>query len=325
MRYLALAAVLTGCNSFEDPDIVLDLRVIAMSADKPEQIVDVDLANPQQPAMLLQQLESSTVCAVVADPGQDRSLRFTLTLCSHGGDYRCSTDADTVIGSGIVTDPETSPAPVRMCARIDANANLLGVLLDTLDGDVLGGLGGVDYLVQLAVGGADADPALDQFAAKWLRVAPRIPAARQANQNPTLERLEASVERADPVPLDVSVNGRCAVGRPSLTVRARDSVRLTPVEPDGAREPYLVPTLDGSTRMFTESLTYQWIASAGGFSQGSTGGPRDITGNDQPLFTDWRAPSAADLAGPTDVTIWMIQRDERYGVTAYETCIHVVP
>lgn len=325
MRYLALAAVLGGCTTFEDPDIVIDLRAIAMWSDKPEQIVDVDLANPQQPAMLLQQLESATVCALVADPGQDRSLRYTLTLCSHGGDYRCSPDADTVIGSGIVNDPETSPTPVEMCARIDANGNLLGVLLDTLEGDVLGGLGGVDYLVQLAVGGADADPAQDQFAAKWLRVAPRIPAARQANQNPAIDRLEATVERSDVVTLDVSANARCAVGRPSLTVRARDSVRFTPIEAPGAREPYVVPTLDGSTRMFTESLTYQWIASAGGFSQGSTGGPRDVSGNEQPLFTDWRAPSAASLAGPTDVTIWMIQRDERLGVTVYETCVHVVP
>lgn len=325
MRWLALAAVLGGCTTFEDPDIVVDLRVISMQADRPEQIVDVDLANPQQPAMLLQQLQPAQVCATVADPALDRNLRYTLTLCSSGGEGRCSTDADTVIGSGIVNDPETSPTPVVMCARIDPNANLLGVLLDTLDGDVLGGLGGVDYLVQLAVGGADADPALDQIAAKWLRVAPRIPVARLANKNPTIDRLDASVERADEVPLDVTLNGRCAVGRPSLTVRARDTVRLTPIETEGAREDYLVPTLDGMGRMFTESLTYQWIASAGGFSSGSTGGPRDVTGNPQPLFTDWRAPSAADLAGPTDVTLWMVQRDERYGVQLYETCIHVNP
>jgi hypothetical protein len=320
MRWAALAACLAGCTTFEDPDIVIDLRVIAMQADKPEQVVDVDLSNPQQPAMLLSQLDDATVCAYVADPARDRELRYTLTLCSHGGEDRCSTDADTVIGSGIVDDPETSPNRVAMCAPIAPNANLLGVLLDTLDGDVLGGLGGVDYMVQLAVGGVDADPALDQFAAKWLRVAPRIPVARQANRNPTIERLDAAVERADAGPLMLR---RCADGAAPLTVRTRDTVRLTPIEAPGAREDYVVPTLDGMGRMFTESLTYQWIASAGGFSAGTTGGPRDISGNPQPLFTDWHAPSAADLAGPTDVTLWMIQRDERYGVQLYETCIHV--
>ncbi len=320
MRWLALAAVLGGCTTFEDPDIVIDLRVISMQADRPEQVVDVDLANPQQPAMLLQQLQKARVCATVADPGLDRELRYSLTLCSSNGEDRCSTDADTVIGSGIVRDPETSPNPVQMCAWIEPNANLLGVLLDTLDGDVLGGLGGVDYIVQLAVGGADADPALDQFAVKWLRVAPRIPVARQANQNPTINRLEASVERAPAVTLEAK---RCAEGAASLSVRTRDTVRLTPIESVGAREDYVVPTLDGMGRTFTESLTYQWVASAGGFSSGSTGGPRDVSGNPQPLFTDWRAPSAADLSGPTDVSIWMIQRDERYGVQLRETCIHV--
>ena len=49
---------------------------------------------------------------------------------------------------------------------------------------------------------------------------------------------------------------------------AGTDVRLTPIEPDGVREEYVVPTLDGSARMFTESLSYQWSASAGGFSSG---------------------------------------------------------
>ena len=77
--------------------------------------------------------------------------------------------------------------------------------------------------------------------------------------------------------------------------------------------------------MFTESLTYQWLATAGGFSAGTTGGPRDITGNPVPLFTDYRAPLADDLTGPTDITLWIVQRDERLGAVWYETCIRVVP
>src|SRR5205085_12099263 len=104
MKWLVLAMLLGGCNTFEDPDIVIDLRVIAMQADPPEQVVDVDLSNPQQPAMLLQQLQSATVCATVADPGLDRNLRYMLTLCSQGGDDRCSDDAVGVIGSGIVSE-----------------------------------------------------------------------------------------------------------------------------------------------------------------------------------------------------------------------------
>ena len=45
----------------------------------------------------------------------------------------------------------------------------------------------------------------------------------------------------------------------------------------------------------------------------------------KPLFTDWTAPSAKDLDGPTDVSFWFIQRDERLGLTWYEACVRVVP
>ncbi len=219
-------------------------------------------------------------------------------------------------------DPETATSPPAICGTVTPNANLLGVLLDTLDGDQLRGLGGIDYLVQLTVGGVDADPALDLYAAKNLRVAPRIPAAREPNHNPNLDRIEATMDGGPPTTLGT---GRCIDGPPTLIVKPRDEVRLTPIEPADAREPYVVPTLDGQGRMFTESLTYQWVASAGGFSSGSTGGPRDITGNPQPLFSDWKAPSAEDLDGPLDVSLWIIQRDERLGVTWFQSCIRVVP
>jgi len=77
--------------------------------------------------------------------------------------------------------------------------------------------------------------------------------------------------------------------------------------------------------MFTESLTYQWLTAAGSFSAASTGGPRDVTGNPAPLFSDFRAPPAKDLTGVTDIPVWIVQRDERLGARWYETCIRVVP
>jgi hypothetical protein len=84
-----------------------------------------------------------------------------------------------------------------------------------------------------------------------------------------------------------------------------------------------VPTLDGHSETFTESLTYQWIASAGGFSRGTTGGPRDLSGNPPPLFSDFKSPSALDLDGSGLISLWIIQRDERLGVQWYEACLHV--
>jgi hypothetical protein len=320
----ALLMLLAGCSSFQDPDIVVDLRVIAMDATVPEQVVDVDLANPPQPTELLAQLTPSTVCALVADPGTARRLRYELTLCRFGDFHRCDPDVTVPLSSGIIEDPETGMVTAtKMCATVENDGSLLGVILATLRGDALGGLGGIDYLVQLRVGGEDGDPALDLYASKTLRVAPRIPVAREANHNPSLARIEATLD-GEPEPHELVI-ARCVDQTAPLIVKPGETVRLVPIETEGAREAYVVPTLDGKSRMFTESLTYQWSAGAGGFSSGDTGGPRDVAGNEAPLFTDWKAPRAEDLTGETDVALWIVQRDERLGVGWYESCIRVVP
>ena len=117
---------------------------------------------------------------------------------------------------------------------------------------------------------------------------------------------------------------RCAVAQQPLVVAPGQKVRLMPREPDDARETYVVPTIDGKSRTFTESLTYQWVVSAGTLSSGNTGGPHDAFGNPRPLSTDWTAPHADDLTGPTeDVRLWIIQRDERLGESWNETCVRV--
>jgi hypothetical protein len=102
-------------------------------------------------------------------------------------------------------------------------------------------------------------------------------------------------------------------------------VRLTPVEPPDARETYVAPTIDGTGRTFTEALTYQWLVGAGAVTAAFSGGPRDISGNPAPLFTDFKTPGADDVPAPTDVPLWIIQRDERLGVHWYESCVRVVP
>lgn len=322
-RFLVVLALCAACGSFEDEDVVLDLRVLAMAATVPDQVLDADLANPPEPEELLAQMEPSTMCALVADPTADRRLRWSMTLCVLDNDERCDPDAPKVpLASGVVDDPDTAvPAP-EMCATVHPDGNLLGIVLAALEEDSLGGLGGVDYGVSLIVGPEGEDPANDLYAGKTLRVAPRIPEARTSNLNPAVERFDAEIDDAAAVPLTM---GRCVERPAPLEVGPRALVRITPVEAPGAREVYVVPTLDGNMISFTESLTYQWMASAGGYSSGSTGGPRDFSGNPAPLFTEWRAPRAEDLAGPTDVTLWIVQRDERLGARWYEACVRVVP
>jgi len=315
-------AVVAGCSSFEDEDIVIDLRVLAIAATPPEQVVAIDLSAPQNPVQLLQQLVPTRVCALVTDPAFERRVHYRFTLCVYGDGARCG-DVMAPLDSGTIEDPDTAPlVQTQLCTSVEPNGNLLGVLTETLEGDPFAGLGGLDYLVQLSVGGEGDEPARDAFAAKTLRVAPKIPVSREANLNPTLDGIEASLGEAAPVRLAL---GRCVDQAQPLEIAPNTRIKLTPIEAPSARESYVVPTIDGRTMMFTESLTYQWLATAGGFSQGSTGGTRDISGSFPDLFTEYRAPNADDLDGPTDIQLWLVQRDERYGAMWYETCVRVTP
>jgi len=324
MNRLAAAALalMAGCSSFENEDIVIDLRVLAISATPPEQVVTIDLAAPQNPVQLLQQLVPTQVCALVSDPAFERRVSYRFTLCVYGTGARCD-DVTAPLGSGTIADPDTAPlGQTQLCTSIEPNGNLLGVLSETLMDDPFSGLGGVDYLVQLVVGGEGDEPTREAYAAKTLRVAPKIPASRQANVNPTLDGIDAALGDDTPVRLAI---GRCVDQARPLEMAPSTRIKLTPIEAPTARESYVVPTIDGRMMMFTESLTYQWLATGGSFSQGSTGGTRDVSGNSPDLFTEYRAPKAGDLDGPTDIQLWVVQRDERYGATWYETCVRVTP
>ena len=326
----ALLVMLAACGNFEDPDIVLDFRVLGISATVPEQIVDIDITQPVQPTAVLEQLVDTKICVLISDKNFVRDLRWSMTLCNLNSAERCNDGAPhSVLGSGLWPDPDLTPAAPELCVNVPADGNLLGVLLDALQGDQFKGLGGIYYGISLIVGGQDADPALDLYAAKSLRVQPRIPAELQANNNPFLTGVDVRLaEDGEFAPLRIDA-GRCfdyAIrGEEPLVVAPEQKIRFMPVEPEGVREAYVVPTTDGSSRMFNESLTYQWLATIGSFSAGSTGGPRDPFGNPEPLFTDWTAPDKEDVEGPIDVSFWVVQRDERLGLIWYEWCVRVVP
>lgn len=322
-RVLALLA-LAACNSFENPEVVADFRVLAISADPPEQVIDVDIQDPAPPTELLKQVVPTKICVLLSDRDHERRLRWDMTVCELDNDYRCDEPSPHYdLESGFWDDPELSATEPQQCATIQPNGNLLGVVLDSYMYDQLHGLGGIYYGLELRVGGEDEDPSNDLYAAKSLRLMPRIPTTVEQNHNPTVASLEVTLlPDGSPTPLAF---GRCRDQAAPYEMAANAKVRILPIEPDGVRETYVAPTIDGVGRMFTESLTYQWLASAGNFSAGSTGGPRDAFGNPAPLFSDWRAPKAEDLDGPTDVDLWIVQRDERLGLAWFETCIRVAP
>jgi hypothetical protein len=311
-----LMLALAACGKFEDPDIVIDLRPISIAATPPEQVVTVDAMS--QPADLLAQLSDTQLQITLSDLNFERGIRWSAEVCYDLDDARCDHDSRyEELGSGVWSDPDTSAAPTL---TIPHDGNLLAILLDELDNDSLHGLGGLTFNLSLRIGGEDADPAQDQYLTKQMMVSPRIPAARLANNNPTLDGFDTQIDGGADFVLP---EGPCwATSTTTQVVAPEQKLTLQPIENATTRETYSVPTIDGTTRTFTEAVTYQWLATAGKFSSGNTGGGHDPFGNLEPTHTDWTAPKVDE---PTQVWMWMIQRDERLGVSLHQACILVTP
>ena len=155
----AMLAVVTvsACAAFQDQDIVVDIRVIAMEANLPEQLVDIpSFVDPPPLSTVLAQIQPAQVCALVADPTHMRALRWSMTLCDYNEDERCDDNGDPqeLIGSGLEPSPDYTVPEPSMCATVQPDATFVAVIENALANDPLNGLQGVDYSVVLRVGGS---------------------------------------------------------------------------------------------------------------------------------------------------------------------------
>jgi hypothetical protein len=256
-----------ACGDFEAPSIVLDLRMLGAQAEPPEVVSPVD---PDDPTNL--ELVEVEVCALIADPGTDRRLQYEMVACAPTDSKRCDELERPFVdlGFGTVDDPETAVATVRPCATVPAGGGLLAVLEDSIRNDALSGFGGVEVQVEMVIRAEGAPLAEAEFGAKTVLYSPKIPEERVANANPSVERFTIKVDGGAAADLPL---GRCTDITP-LPVSAGAELELEPIEPDGARQDYVVPTFDGGSRSFTENLTYAWYASAGEWTRENSGGER---------------------------------------------------
>ena len=346
MKHLSLLCVVSSlgaaaCGEFEDPAIVLDLRVLAMVAYPTEYVIPFDPANPPDPSEV--DLEPFDIWALVADPADDRILKWQMTLCAatvERGDGRCAPDhPSTVIGAGLIEDPELAnpdgahPVPLAVFQPIGSTFVLLQ---DAIERDPFAGFSGIDLEVELKVApvGVEIDDGVT--ATKRVRFAAKIPESRVPNNNPWLQSIDWDTGGSMPNPQPMPY-GRCVDLQPTSTsgfqgmlIYRDQTLFMLPVEVEGVRETYVVPTLDGQSRMFTENLSYQWLAGDGSFDVPFTGGPKDPFGNDPPLHAEWQAPSEEEIledygeVDHIDLPMWIVQRDERLGVAYYESCVRVI-
>jgi hypothetical protein len=329
VKRLLVLALVAGCATFEDPTIVLDLRVIAMETEPPEQVLDVPMERLPSIQEILDQLKPIRVRAHIAEPGRPGPLAWTMSACILDEGLRCEDPATAIdFAGGILADPENNSVgdPCKdtfepggtVCGQLVPDNRFVQMLFKALEADPTRGLGGIDIGFQLRVFGIDVEPFAEVFAAKHVRFAARVPFDRKPNNNPHIDQL---------------LLGRGATGANVQKQHCRDTggvdvveagerVTLYPVSREGDNEMYVLPTLDGGSERFVEYLSYQWIATAGSFSDEMTGGPPDVFGNIRLDGTEWKAP---DFENEGFVTIWALQRDARYGLRWREACIKVVP
>lgn len=346
---LTIAVLAGACGKFETESLVLDLRVLAIRTnvvnppsgrtDEADEVIDVDMNNLDL-GSLRNQLRDVDVTALVSDPGERRALRYTWTLCLADDDGRCrageprkqfadrETDDDPDTASSAQYPEAVLPLSVDEATALTA----LSLIQSDIQKNPVDALGGVDLNLVLQIGGVDADPADDVYAMKKLRIAPRIPAGRMPNINPSLSHLDGSLTTSRVTDMEKEViqtdenSSRCGA-KPSEDLTAvmqpGDVITLFP-QAEGSRETYVTPGLDGSSIMLTETLSFQWLSTRGSWSDETTGGGHDILGNQSLLGSDWKSPNVngTDIV---PVQIWMIERDERLGVHWLETCIYASP
>lgn len=331
-------AWLAGCGNFEVRSIVLDLRILSITVSPPEVVVPQEAV---QDPMNLPEV-SVEVCALIADPADARDVEYRMIACWPNDEtLRCDEPGRAeVLLTGTpsnpyarVTDPEDSDAPVEVCATLSSNAVLPVLILDQIEvqgsyenvaAQVVGNGGNLDVQVEIAVRGADQGPEDLQFGSKRVRYALPLPEGRVANQNPSIEALQATMGKGEE-PVEMPL-GRCIDIDAPPEVAPGTLIEFEPVPAEGSREDYLVLTFDGRPRMFTENLVYTWYATHGSWEPEQTGGPKDVAGNERETKSEWTAPRNRDTIGDgLDVPIWVVQRDERGGQSWLESCVRVVP
>ena len=339
---VALAASTLGssCNDFESPEVVLDLRILTISADTPELIL------PAVPTIEPDDLEGTSaeeleriileeglyrflgppppirLRALVVDPRDPtRPVRYRAQACFASGFVGCGPTSGTADDEGEgSSERETAARVVVVQEEREAPPGEVEVVfapsLEDLEAwkleDPFKGFSSLYVQVDLTVVAADGT---SDRAAKIVTYTPPLivaaegqepPPPRNPNQNPVLTAVQFDEEARTE-----------AQGPPSNLVGGR-SVKLEPLfDEDRALESYPVQnfptddTINAGYTVLTEKLSFDFFTVKGKVSPGGTT-TRTPAGDVEDYSSDYTPPKAA--TAPTD-TVWVIVRDDRGGAS----------
>jgi len=275
-RLLLLLAAAACTPNFQSQDQVVDLRILAVSAEPPEAQFDTG-GGSVDPVSL-------TILAV--DPTRPGSIAtLSAQLCGPTDSRLCdqgfSADGGTLTrdGGDLFSTILAVPQPV-LAQAVAAND--------------LGAFNGIR--VQYSFSVADGAPARPQTGDKIIIYSPR---GGSPNQNPRLDGLELS--RAGVV-FQTIRDGQ------SLTLDAGEEIGVRPLLPDGGREQYTTTDLRGNPVTLTEDPAYSFYTTAGAQFDPATANEAADGGAPPEGLTRFQAFSDAG-------TFWVVVRDGRGGET----------
>jgi len=350
------SALSAGCVNLDDVTTVKDLRVLAVQADKPGFLVDLDAPGSAAAADL-----TATLTALVVDPkGNGAELTFSATGCPN---YLDAITAASTTGTSLCLAPGTDgnlPDILRSVSIAPAASPIGPIVaygneyhptlapfgftpeqigaffsLPAPDPTFANAIQynrdfGIDALVNLTftLGTEQAT------AVKHLVYWPKLDPAETPNQNPILDHLEFYGARDE-------VTGQ-PINRlddmPTISLSAKDKLFVLPAPPPGQTwmdqsEIYPLRVRNGQTheietRMVQELMLFDFFTTAGTF------GPAERR-NEVPPFaspgaqihidSQLQLPAEKDLP-PNGVTdIWVVVHDERAGESWAHGTVIITP
>jgi hypothetical protein len=126
----------------------------------------------------------------------------------------------------------------------------------------------------------------------------RLAGSGPRNQNPSLASIDVVTESKG------NVTSRTALdANTPLTIHAGQTLLLRAMFTANSAEHYMVANPDGSTRLVTETLTVQWLATGGSLDNETSGADTDET-----FKADKRLPPSGAV-----IDLWVVGHDERGG------------
>jgi hypothetical protein len=355
----ALLGIMTiaaaGCEEFDDPSTIKDLRLLAASLEPAEIILD-----PAAPGASLPALRLSPLLVDGARTGaQSRPITFSLRACANdplapsapgsggeaAGNYPAGGARSSVGSARCPADSAVSwtlpvmPAPAPM-ASADAPSFMVALTAEQIAAafqvDVfpghLGHLhGGFDLGLPIAfeITARAGDEIVTGVKRLIVWPGPIAP-DHHANQNPQIDQLLGYPERDVTTLLPVGPTSVLANDTPAVVSAGHGFW----IEPRGAvAEPYLTTVIDRLTDLThadavpAETLRYSFFATAGKFEPNETTselafGATTTTAR-IPIEARYLAPDTA--ATPLMVRIIVVVRDERGGTSWIERPLVVTP